>query len=236
MTRRPKTKDETFDKELAELPEPLRRREFMMRIEAIIFAASKPVPREALTPVIGSDCNLDALIADIRDELKSRPYEIVAVAGGFQFRTRPGYGAVIRAAAVVPSPPPDLTKLEMEVLMVVGYFQPVTRMQIAELLGKPVSRDVIGALRRADLIGAGPRSPQPGAPYTYVTTPAFLMQWGLESLHGLPDYDRLEEAGVLGKAPLPDELRDALGLTEDREPADIGDDDLGLGQLEETHI
>ena len=62
------------------------------------------------------------------------------------------------------------------------------------------------------------------------------MQWGLESLRDLPDYDRLEEAGVLGKAPLPEELRDALGLTEDREPEDIADDDLGLGQLEETHI
>jgi hypothetical protein len=27
-----------------------------------------------------SDCNLDLLIADIRAELKSRPYELVAVA------------------------------------------------------------------------------------------------------------------------------------------------------------
>ena len=55
------------------------------------------------------------------------------------------------------------------------------------------------------------------------------MQWGLDSLRDLPDYDRLEEAGVLGKAPLPDELRDAFGLTEGadkQETPDRASDDL----------
>jgi segregation and condensation protein B len=232
--RKAKKEEQTYDRELAELPAPLRRREFMMRVEAIIFAASKPVMRETLTAAIGSDCQLDALIADIRDELRTRPYDLVAVAGGFQYRTRLGYGAVIRAAAVTPPPPANLSKLEMEVLMVVGYFQPVTRMQIAEILGRPVSRDVIGALRRVGLIGAGPRSPQPGAPYTYVTTQAFLEQWGLQSLRDLPDIDRLEEAGLLGKAPLPDELRSAFGLTDDGEPADIAaDEHIGFVSVEE---
>jgi segregation and condensation protein B len=60
------------------------------------------------------------------------------------------------------------------VLTVVGYFQPVTRASIAEILGRPISRDVIAVLRNTQLIATGPRSPQPGAPYTYVTTPTFL--------------------------------------------------------------
>jgi chromosome segregation and condensation protein ScpB len=58
----------------------------MMRVEAVIFAASQPVTRETLATVIGSDCNLENLVADIRDELRARPYEIVDVAGGFQLR------------------------------------------------------------------------------------------------------------------------------------------------------
>ena len=41
-----------------------------MRVEAVIFAASQPVTRETLAALIGSDCNLDLLIADIRDELQ----------------------------------------------------------------------------------------------------------------------------------------------------------------------
>jgi hypothetical protein len=48
-----------------------------------------------------------------------------------------------------------------------------------------------------------------------VTTPTFLTLWGLPSLRDLPDLYRLEEAGLIGRAPLPDELRSALGLTGD---------------------
>jgi chromosome segregation and condensation protein ScpB len=226
MARRPRP---TFDRELAELPEPVRRREFMLRLEAVIFASPKPVPREKLAALIGSDCNLDEIIAEIREELRARPYDLVAVAGGYQHRTRPSYADVIRASAVAASPV-DLSPLEMLVLAAVAYFQPVTRVAIADLLGKPDSRDVIAALRAAGLVATGPRSPQPGAPHTYVTTPGFLMTWGLESLRDLPDCDLIEEAGLLSTPPLPDELRRALGLmdeTDEQEPPDI-DSTIGL--------
>jgi segregation and condensation protein B len=214
MGRRAKPKT-GFDRELADLPAPLRWREFMMRVEAVIFAASKPVRREPLAALVGRDCNLDRLIADISDELRTRPYELVEVAGGYQHRTRPLYGEVIRASGTVAPPAVDLSPLEKLVLTAIGYFQPVTRMQVADILGKPISRDAIAALRSFGLIATGPRSPQPGAPYTYVTTPAFLSLAGLASLRDLPDLDKLEEAGLLGKAPLPDELRDALGIRDE---------------------
>ena len=154
-----------FDRELLDLPASMRRREFMMRVEAVIFAASQPVTRETLAAVIGSDCNLDQLIADIRDELRSRPYELVDVAGGFQHRTRRVYGEVIRASGAVASKGVDLTELEKLVLTAVAYFQPITRSGLADILCRNISRDVIAALRGAELIATGPRSPQPGAPH-----------------------------------------------------------------------
>jgi segregation and condensation protein B len=232
MGRRAKPKP-GFDRELADLPAPLRRREYMMRVEAVIFAASQPVSRETLSAVVGSDCNLDLLIDDIRDELKSRPYELVEVAGGYQHRTRRGYGEVVRASGAVAGKGVDLTQLEMLVLTAVAYFQPVTRSGLGDILGRKISRDVIAALRSAGLIATGPRSPQPGAPHTYVTTPAFLALWGLASLRDLPDLARLEDAGLLGKAPLPEELRDALGLTgDDDDGAAIDADDDGEGDQE----
>ena len=209
-----------------------------MRVEAVIFAASQPVTRETLAAVIGSDCNLDLLIADIRDDLKSRPYELIDVAGGFQHRTRRAYGEVIRASGTVAGKGVDLTALEKLALTAVAYFQPVTRAGLADILCRNVSRDVIAALRSADLIATGPRSPQPGAPHTYVTTPAFLTLWGLPSLRDLPDLDRLEDAGLLGKAPLPEELRGALGIRDDDaengasdadEDGEAGEEDVGAG-------
>ena len=101
---------------------------------------------------------------------------------------------------------------------------------------------MIAALRGVELIATGPRSPQPGAPHTYVTTPAFLVLWGLASLRELPHLARLEEAGLLGKAPLPEELRGALGIRDDDEDgaAIAGDEDregdeeyAGIGVVEE---
>jgi chromosome segregation and condensation protein ScpB len=209
-----------FDRELSDLPAPARWREFMLRVEAVIFAASQPVMRETLAAVVGSDCHLDLLIADIRDELRARPYELVDVAGGFQLRTRRGYGEVIRASGAVASKSLDLTPLEKLVLTAVAYFQPVTRAGLGDILGRIISRDVIAALRGAALIATGPRSPQPGAPHTFVTTPAFLTLWGLSSLRDLPDLDRLEDAGLIGTAPRPEDLRGALGIRDDDEDED----------------
>jgi segregation and condensation protein B len=59
----------------------------------------------------------------------------------------------------------DLTELEKLVLTAVAYFQPVTRAGLADVLCRNISRDVIAALRGAELIATGPRSPQPGAPH-----------------------------------------------------------------------
>jgi segregation and condensation protein B len=113
-------------------------------------------------------------------------------------------------------------------LTAIAYFQPVTRAGLADIFGKEISRDTIAALRRAELIAAGPRSPQPGAPYSYVTTTGFLALYGFDSLRDLPDMDRLEEAGLLGKIPLADELRSALGLT-----SDAGDEDFAESDADE---
>ena len=90
MSRPKKREQESlFDPELADFPEGARWREWMGRVEAAIFASCEPVPREALAKLVGPRCKLDDLIADIVDELRARPYELVFVAGGWQFRTRP---------------------------------------------------------------------------------------------------------------------------------------------------
>jgi segregation and condensation protein B len=193
-----------LDTELEHLPPELRWREWMNRVEAVIFAASEPVPRAMLASVVGRDCNLDLVIEDIRAELSARPYELVSVAGGFQHRTRTAYAEVIRAAAgedgAAQAKP--LTQTEALVLMCIAYFQPITRAELSAFFGKEVSRDMIGTLRAHAFIASGPRSPTPGAPYTYVTTKTFLSHFSLDTLRDLPDFEALEDAGLLSKEKL----------------------------------
>lgn len=186
-----------FDRALADLPTELRWRDFMRRIEVVLFASSTPVTRETLARVVGPDCSLDLLIDDLVDDLRDRPYTVVAVAGGWQMRTRPGFAPTMRAAQVpVRNSAPLLSEFELTVLAAIAYQQPVTRRDLSKLFGKDVSRDLIATLREAGLIASGPRSPTPGAPITYVTTTQFLALFGLASLRELPDPEAMEAAGL----------------------------------------
>lgn len=84
-----KSEDEIlYDRELEDLPPELSWREWMLRVEAVVFASAEPVTRETLARVVGKDCSTDLLIDDLREELRDRPYELVSVAGGWQHRTR----------------------------------------------------------------------------------------------------------------------------------------------------
>jgi segregation and condensation protein B len=201
---------QSLDRELADLPAELRWREWMLRVEAVLFAAASPVGRETLSRVVGKDCSLDLLIDDLQEELRGRPYEIVSVAGGWQHRTRPRYAETVRASqAPTRSSSAALSDFEAMVLMAIAYFQPVTRAELSRIFGKEISRDTIASLRNAGFLASGPRSPTPGAPYTYVTTKQFLTAFGMQTLRDLPDIEALEDAGLLSRQAVQTEAVEA---------------------------
>tara|TARA_R110000782_G_scaffold152618_1_gene245206 strand:- start:6498 stop:7112 length:615 start_codon:yes stop_codon:yes gene_type:complete len=193
-----------LDRELLDLPAELRWREWMRRIEAVLFASASPVPREDLARAVGQGASVDLLIEDLSADLEGRAFEVTAVAGGWMFRTRPAYAPAIRAAADVRDQVLELSEFDVAVLAAIAYRQPITRDGLKDIFGKEISRDLIGRLHARGLIGTGPRSPRRGAPYTFVTTEQFLVAFGFESLRDLPDREQLEDAGVVGEAPLVD--------------------------------
>jgi segregation and condensation protein B len=207
ISRTKDTSERLLDRELADVPPELRWREWMLRVEAVIFAAAEPVGRETLARVVGKDCSIDLLIDDLCAELRDRPYEIVFVAGGWQHRTRSRLAVPIRASqASTRSAAPALSDFEAMVLMAIAYFQPTTRGDLSKIFGKEVSRDTIASLRNANFLASGPRSPTPGAPYTYVTTKHFLSAFGLQTLRDLPDVEALEDAGLLSRKGVQEEV------------------------------
>lgn len=130
--RKPNEQPALLDTELEHLPPELRWREWMGRVEAVIFAASEPVPREVLARVVGKS-NLELIIDDIRAELAGRPYELVSVAGGWRHRTKKAFGDVIHAAFGTPvgQGTKELSQSEALVLMCIAYFQPITRGELS---------------------------------------------------------------------------------------------------------
>ena len=178
-----------FDRELDDLPQELRWRKWMGRIEALLFASASPVGRDDLARVVGQGASVEMLIEDIQAELVGRPYELAQVAGGWVFRTRSQFADAIKAAADLGDQPLAFTEMEMGVLCAIAYHQPIDRAGLADIFGKEVSRDLLARLRTKDLIASGPRSPRPGAPHTFVTTETFLVTFDLQSLRDLPELE-----------------------------------------------
>lgn len=192
--------DPELDRELAELPPELRWREWTRRIEAVLFASATPVPREDLARIVGQGASVDLVVEDLAAELEGRAFEVAKVAGGWMLRTRPAYAAAVRAAADVGDQALDLSEFDLAVLAAIAWHQPITRDGLKDIFGKDISRDLIGRLHARGLIGTGPRSPQRGAPYTFVTTEEFLVAFGMDSLRDLPDREQLQDAGMIAVA------------------------------------
>jgi chromosome segregation and condensation protein ScpB len=217
--RRRRDDEVSLDVELADLPAAARWREWMLRVEAAIFASQKPVPREALVRLVGQACRFDDLIADLIHELRGRPYDLTLVAGGYALRTKTRFAPAIRAAhpGLGGDDVAELTRTETFALTAIAYLQPVTRGEISRLAGREISRDVIAALKRHGLIDGAIRAPQPGAPFAYVTTKTFLEAFGLASLRDLPDLERIKAEGLLQEGQEGKDLDSALGLADENE-------------------
>ena len=185
-----------LDRELADLPADLRWKEWLRRVEAVLFASAAPVPREALARVVGQGAAVDLLIDDLAADLEGRPYEVAQVGTGLMLRTKPAYGPAIRAAADVGGQALNLSEHDLAVLAAIAFHQPISRDGLKDIFGKEISRDLIGRLAERELIGTGPREPRRGAPYTFVTTDVFLATFGMASLRDLPDPEQLDDSGL----------------------------------------
>ena len=191
---RDKCEVQGLDRELEDLSPELRWREWMRRIEAVLFASATPVARDDLARVVGQGAAVDLLIEDLVVDLEARPYELARIGAGWMLRTKAAYALAIRAAADVGGQTLDLNDFDLAVLAAIAYYQPISRDGLKDIFGKALSRDLIGRLTDRDMIGTGPREPRRGAPYTFVTTEAFLAAFGMESLRDLADPEQLADA------------------------------------------
>ena len=141
-------------------------RRWMAQVEAVLFASASPLSREDLARVVGQGVPVDLVIEDIQAELVRCPYELVAIAAGWMFRSRAQFGDAIQAAADVGVQLVDLNEFEVAVLGAIACHQPLARGGLRDIFGKDINRDLIARLCGQDLIKTGPRSPRAGTPHT----------------------------------------------------------------------
>jgi len=175
-------------------------------LEALIFSGGGPVGQAALRRALGwSPGQIAAGVAEINTQLEQsgRPYEIIEVAGGYQFRTRPEFGELLASAH--PERRVRLSRAALDTLAVVAYRQPVSRPEIEETRSVDCGA-VLRSLLERDLVRVVGRRDAPGRPALYGTTAHFLETFGLKSVRDLPDLrDLLPTAPVEG-TPIEDAI------------------------------
>ena len=176
-------------------------------IEALLFAAQKPLTTRELQAAIksaGSDDELmpnefakatEAQVAAALEQLKieyvqqGRAFQLAEKSEGWQLVSDPAYGAWVRQLfpAVKPA---RLTPPSLETLAIVAYRQPITRADIEAVRGVAVD-GVLQSLMERGLVKIGGRAEVPGRPLLYETTQFFLEHFGLRDLDELPNAEEL---------------------------------------------
>ena len=208
-----------LDVELIDLPPAARWREWMLRVEAAIFASARPVPREALVRLVGQACRFDDLIADLIHELRGRPYDLTLVAGGYALRTKTRFAP--------------------------GHPRRASRTGRGRHCGIDPDRNLCPHRDRLSAAGhaggdfetGGPRNqprrhrlpqtprpdrrrdPRPPArrALRLCDDRKFLEAFGFASLRDLPDLERLKAEGLMQRGRGEDDLDNALGLAEEEQ-------------------
>lgn len=194
-------------------------------LETALICASQPMPlrdmRTLFNDELGPD-TLRALLDELTRDWDGKGVELVALAQGWRFQSRPEMREFLDR--LNPEKPPKYSRAVMETLAIIAYRQPVTRGDIEDIRGVTVASQIIKQLEDRGWVEAIGYREAPGRPALLATTRQFLDDLGLASLEQLPLLEGAPAAGAMLGDALPEqgsliEAQGALPLDLDA-PAD----------------
>ncbi|MCB1914759.1 MAG: SMC-Scp complex subunit ScpB [Rhodocyclaceae bacterium] len=162
-------------------------------LETALLGAQTPLPIGTLRLLFDQDPGPDTvrrLLDELRTDWQGRGVELMQVAGGWRFRTRPEFQPYLDRLKQERAP--KYSRAVLETLAIIAYRQPVTRGDIEEIRGVSVSQGVIRALESRGWIDVVGHRDVPGRPALFATTRRFLDEMGLRSLTELPPLTEIE--------------------------------------------
>jgi segregation and condensation protein B len=167
-------------------------------VEALLFAAALPLDAAALAARLPAGSDVVSLAAELAEIYRYRGVNVVRTAGGWSFRTAPDLAPRLNLERTLAR---KLSRAAIETLAIIAYHQPVTRGEIEEIRGVVMNRGTLDLLMEAGWVRPKGHRQTPGRPATWITTPGFLLHFGLDSLTDLPGVDELKAAGLLDSRP-----------------------------------
>jgi segregation and condensation protein B len=164
-------------------------------LETALLSSQEPLTITDMRRLFDDEINgetLRKLLEELRAAWQGKGVELVCVASGWRFRTRPEYQRFLDR--LNPQKPPRYSRAVLETLAIIAYRQPVTRGDIENIRGVTVSAGIIKTLEARGWIDVVGHREVPGRPELFATTKAFLDDLNLRSLEELPP---LEDLGAL---------------------------------------
>jgi segregation and condensation protein B len=142
---------------------------------------------------VGAD-TIKLLLEELRHDWRDRGIEIVSLASGWRFQSRPEMKPYLDRIA--PEKPPKYSRATLETLAIIAYRQPVTRGDIEEIRGVAVNSQTIKMLEDRGWIDVLGHREVPGRPALLGTTRQFLDDLGLAALSQLPPLQQVADIGA----------------------------------------
>ena len=183
-------------------------------LETALLAAQEPLTPAELRRLFEEDIGADTLrrlLDELREAWQGRGVELVNLASGWRFQTRPEFQQYLQRLSQ--DKPPRYSRAVMETLAIIAYRQPVTRGDIEGIRGVTVSTNVIKSLEARGWIDTVGYRDVPGRPALYATTKTFLDDLGLRSLQELPPIEQISSTLDLVPQTQPSEKASAAAET-----------------------
>lgn len=156
-------------------------------LESALLCAQQPLPVRDMRVLFGDEvtaATIDALLLDLQADWAERGLELVSVATGWRFQSRPDIRVYLDR--LHPEKPPRYTRATLETLAIIAYKQPVTRGDIESIRGVTVNSLTLKQLEDRGWVEVIGHRDTIGRPALFATTRHFLDDLGLDSLDQLP--------------------------------------------------
>ena len=192
-------------------------------LETALICSHQPLTLREMRVLFNDELGADTvktLLQDLQDDWAPRGVELVSVASGWRFQSRPEMREFLDR--LHPEKPPKYTRAALETLAIIAYRQPVTRGDMEDIRGVTINSLILKQLEDRGWVEVIGHREAVGRPALFATTRQFLDDLGLSSLDQLPAIDNPSQqaqllaslAGAEGDAGHPDLESDPLAALE----------------------
>ena len=163
-------------------------------LETALICAQQPLLLKEMGVLFNGALNLDsikAILDDLQNDWSERGAELVQVASGWRFQSRPQMREYLDR--LHPEKPPRYTRATLETLAIIAYRQPVTRGDMEDIRGVTINSLILKQLEDRGWVDVIGHRETVGRPALYATTKLFLDDLGVTSLNELPAMDNGNE-------------------------------------------